>query len=106
MTTSGRNAFASFLCFIYPPVKVGVIPPFGRDVKSWKPREREKVYELINRADGANTFLQTQFDLAETLLVLDGFLALGLLLVILSSVWSAANLDNLVCSDHCRPHSR
>lgn len=61
--------------------------------------------ELVNRADGTNTFLQTQFDLAETLLVLDGFLALGLL-VILSSVWSAANLDNLVCGDHCRPHSR
>lgn len=49
--------------------------------------------------DRTATFLQTHFDLVETLLILDGFLALGIL-VIFSSVWSAANLDNLVRSDH------
>lgn len=95
-----RNECICLFSPLYLPLpKLGLFLLFDRDFKSLKPWEREKVYEVINGVDRTATFLQTHFDLAETLLILDGFLALGIL-VIFSSVWSAANLDNLVRSDH------
>lgn len=90
---------------LFTPAKVRVLPPVDRG-KSLELRELNRVVadELINEADGTvcvfKLILILQRDLARSRWIPSPRV------LILSSVWSAANLDNLVCGYHWRPHSR